>query len=368
MKQKNPDDNDALINSRPLILLGRDETVYSETFIANHVSYLDAEFLSLKKYMPIGKKISRWDSKDIYYGLKSIPNKVILKHILAKYKGRAILAEYGVNGANVLPVCKELGLSLVVHFHGYDAHKRDIVEEYKDKYLDLFNYAKAIIVVSSYMKDAVINLGAPPEKVHHIVYGIEPELFQMTNVANNPPVFFAGGRFTEKKAPYLTILAFKKVLQNVPEARLRFAGAGPLLPMCKDLVESLGMRGRIEFLGIIPAEKMAAELQNCRAFIQHSIIASDGDSEGTPNTILEAGISGVPVVATRHAGIKDVVIHNKTGFLVIEKDIDSMAEYIVELGKNPKLAKEIGGNAHKHVLENYSINKSISKLKAVIYA
>lgn len=368
MKKRNPNSNDVLINSRPLVLLGRDETAYSETFIGNHVSYLDAEFFSLKKYMPIDKKISKWNAKNIYYGLKSIPNKVFLKHFLAKYKGRAILAEYGVNGANVLPVCKELGLPLIVHFHGYDAHKRDIVEEYKEKYLDLFNYAKAIIVVSSYMRDAVVNLGAPPEKVHHIVCGIEPELFQRTNVAENPPVFFAGGRFTEKKAPYLTILAFRKVLESVPEAYLRFAGSGPLLPMCKDLVESLGMKGKIEFLGVIPAERMAVELQNCRAFIQHSIIASDGDSEGTPNTILEAGISGVPVVSTRHAGIQDVVIHNKTGFLVDEKDVDSMAEYIVELGRNPKLAKEIGDNAHMQILENYSINKSISKLKAVIYA
>lgn len=352
----------------PLILISKTETAYSETFIDNHVGYLGAEVLNLNQYMPISSRINKWDAKNIYYAIKSVPNKIILKHILAKQKGRPILAEYGVNGANVLPVCKELGLPLVVHFHGYDAHMLDVIENYRDRYLELFDYAKAIIVVSSYMREVVIKLGAPPEKVHHIVCGIEPDLFQITNVAANSPIFFAGGRFVEKKAPYLTILAFCKAVEKIPDAVLRFAGTGPLLPMCKDLAESLGVKEKVQFLGVIAAEQMAAELQNCRAFLQHSIIASDGDSEGTPNTILEAGISGVPVIATRHAGIGDVVIHNKTGFLVNEKDVDTMTEYIVKLGRDPDLASEIGMSAHKHILDNYSISISISKLRSVLYS
>jgi glycosyltransferase involved in cell wall biosynthesis len=111
---------------------------------------------------------------------------------------------------------------------------------------------------------------------------------------------------------------------------------------------------------------VAHELSAARAFVQHSVIAEDGDSEGTPNTILEAGCSGVPVIATRHAGITDVVKENETGLLVDEHDLDKMAEAILFLADHPEQAAVLGRNARRHIVENYSLQSMLQKLASAM--
>ena len=82
--------------------------------------------------------------------------------------------------------------------------------------------------------------------------------------------------------------------------------------------------------------------------------------------ILEAGAAGLPVVGTMHAGIVDAVVHGRTGFLVKEGDIDAMAEYMSQLLMNPELALEMGKRAREHISRNFSIEDSISNLRAII--
>jgi glycosyltransferase involved in cell wall biosynthesis len=100
--------------------------------------------------------------------------------------------------------------------------------------------------------------------------------------------------------------------------------------------------------------------------VQHSVTANDGDSEGTPNAVLEAGASGLPVVSTRHAGIKEAVIEMKTGLLVDEGDIDGMAQHMIRLAKDSALAASLGKTAREWISAEYSMDKSIGKLWSII--
>ena len=82
--------------------------------------------------------------------------------------------------------------------------------------------------------------------------------------------------------------------------------------------------------------------------------------------VLEAGASGLPVVSTRHAGIKDAVIHEKTGFLVAEGDIHTMAEHMTRLTQDPQLAADLGKAGREWVSSEYSMEKSINRLWSII--
>ena len=170
----------------------------------------------------------------------------------------------------------------------------------------------------------------------------------------------------EKKAPYLTILAFKKVLERLPEARLVMVGAGILHDVCSKLIKALHIEHAVELKGIVSHDGVAVLMQQSRVFVQHSLVPASGDTEGTPVVILEAGASGLPVVSTKHAGIPDVVIHGRTGFLVDEGDVDGMSKYIYELLNNPELASEMGKNAREHISANFSMKHSIEKLKNIL--
>ncbi len=146
-----------------------------------------------------------------------------------------------------MSACKENNIPFVVHFHGYDAYRKDVVSLYQLQYKKMFGEAKAIIAVSADMREKLITLGARAEKVECIPYGIDLDKFRQKEKDQVPSYFLATGRFVEKKAPYLTILAFLIVLKDIPDAKLIMVGDGPLLAACKQLVKSLGIEHTLDF-------------------------------------------------------------------------------------------------------------------------
>ena len=91
----------------------------------------------------------------------------------------------------------------------------------------------------------------------------------------------------------------------------------------------------VVFLGKLSHERVEEELRQARCFVQHSVIADSGNREGTPVAILEACMAGLPVVSTRHQGIAEVIREGETGYLVDERDINSMSAHMLTLAENP---------------------------------
>jgi glycosyltransferase involved in cell wall biosynthesis len=143
-------------------------------------------------------------------------------------------------------------------------------------------------------------------------------------------------------------------------------GDGELFDVSKNLVKSLGLENNIILLGGLERKEIVKHLEKAFLFLQHSIVASNGDSEGTPVGIIEAMAAGLPVVSTRHAGIPDVVIENKTGFLVDEGDINTMAKAIIKLAENRKLLSEFGTNGKVLIEKNFTLEKHINILNDII--
>jgi glycosyltransferase involved in cell wall biosynthesis len=216
------------------------------------------------------------------------------------------------------------------------------------------------------MRRKLIGLGAPENKIHYNPYGVDCDTFKVSDPSAAVPVLLAVGRFVDKKAPHLTIRAFAVARKDCPNARLRMIGDGPLLSQCRDLVDRLCLRESVEFLGAQPPEVVRKELRQARAFVQHSVEAASGDSEGLPNTILEAGASGLPVIATRHAGIPEAVVEGETGLLVDEGDVSAMAMGMSQLLLEPQLARRLGHAARQRMVNCFSIERSISGLWQIL--
>ena len=69
---------------------------------------------------------------------------------------------------------------------------------------------------------------------------------------------------------------------------------------------------------------------------------------------------------TPHAGIADAVIHGETGFLVAERDVDGMAQHLIQLVRDPELCRRMGDSARKHILRDYSMERHIGCIQEVI--
>jgi colanic acid/amylovoran biosynthesis glycosyltransferase len=143
-------------------------------------------------------------------------------------------------------------------------------------------------------------------------------------------------------------------------------GDGELLESCMALSRELCLEEKIDFCGIQKQEIIAQQFQRSLVYVQHSMITPDGDSEGTPLSILEAGACGLPVISTHHGGITDVIIDGETGFLVNEGDIKGMAEKMILLANNPAQAHTMGRYASEVIREKHDINDSIKMLWDII--
>jgi colanic acid/amylovoran biosynthesis glycosyltransferase len=276
-----------------------------------------------------------------------------------------VLAEYLVTGGYVVDLCKKCNVPLIATALGYDISKYKVLEENQTRYKQLFDYAKAIIVVSEHMKLNLDKYGCQMSKVIYSPAGPADSFFQVLPEFDNQQ-FFALGRFVNKKAPHLTLLAFNKVLEKHPNASLVMGGDGPLMSVCKDLVLGLNLVNKVKFIGHISQEEQRGYLKNSIAFVQHSKVALDGDNEGTPVAILEASAAGLPIISTIHAGIPGVVINGKTGLLSEENDMQGMAQNMIDILDDLTIAKQMGEYGRSHVRENFTLTQHIETISEIV--
>ena len=376
MVQKNNSDH----SQRVVCVVSPQQDAYSQTFIRAHKEYLPAKIESLytKDYetfsddhgplikLELAGRLTRAILRRSLNLDRQHFQQAALRRFLLRNKTEAVLAEFGPTATLVMDVCKEIEIPLIAHFHGFDAYRRGTLESYGRRYDELFKIAAAVIGVSHDMQAQLLSLGAPASKLHNNSCGVEPSVFKGADPLHSPRTFVAVGRFVNKKAPHLTLLAFKKMLEHVPDARLIMIGDGPLWEACYQMTKSLQLVDSVDLAGVRSQSEVASAMQGARAFVQHSVQTQDGDSEGTPVSVLEAGASGLPVIATRHAGIKHAVIDSRTGLLVDEGDITGMAEHMTRLAKDPQLAADLGGAARDWIGSEYSMEKSIGRLWTII--
>jgi colanic acid/amylovoran biosynthesis glycosyltransferase len=362
-----------------LCIIKPNKSSFSETFIQEHIdrlpgnkkvlyggafpvydnegNYLIKSKLGLLSYL-VQKKIFK--RKNI-----SIRNKALADY-LTREKIDVVLAEYGMVGAMVTTACKMANVPLVIHFHGADVHHKSVVKEYLRFYKIAFSYASSLIAVSNVMVDELKRLGAPADKIFKASCGVDTLKFPLLDISNTDRNFLSIGRFVEKKSPSSIVKAFKLVTEKFPDARLWMVGNGPLFNETKDLIKSLNLENNIELTGILKSDQIRELMRKSRCFVQHSVTARDGDKEGTPVTILEAGSSGLAIVSTLHTGIMEAVINGETGYLVAENDINGMAGYMIKIAGDVKLASELGIREAAHIRKNYDINDRINTLATIL--
>ena len=349
---------------------------YSETFIRNHMKHLHPEYeltggqwpyltrdhISIFKSL-LGVNLIRAAAKNLSPGIYHRIYTSSLKDFLKENRIDIVLAEYGPVGAKMVQGCLMAAVPLVVHFHGYDAFHYDTLRRNRKPYLSLFRNARKIIVVSDEMNKQLISLGAPQSNIEKIPYGVDTRLFSGVKPFENDRVFISVGRFTEKKGPDKTILAFHKAYQGDDRIRLWIIGDGELLTKCMHLAAQLRLEAAVKFLGVRSPEEIAGYHKKAYCFVQHSMKSRSGDSEGLPNTILEAMSSGLPVISTLHAGISEAVQHGVNGYLVPEGDIDGMAGYMNKICEEPGKVEEMSRLARQSAVTNYNLEIQVEKLK-----
>ena len=289
---------------------------------------------------------------------------------LRRFRPSVVLANYGPSGAAMLDVTRSLGIPLVVHFHGVDAHLTSMVNAYRNEYERMSREAAAVIVVSNAMKYALLKLGFQERKIHLLRCGVDLNQFSVGARSDKQRLFFSLGRFVDKKAPYLTCLAFKKVHARFPDAKLVIGGDGPLLEATANIASVLVLDDAILLPGKLTREEVVRYMTQAVAYVQHSITPVrgeyEGDSEGTPVSVMEAMAMGLPVVATAHTGITEIVEHGVDGFLSPERDIDQMAANMISILESGDALITMASNARLKAEKQFSKDDYLDGIERVL--
>ena len=356
-----------------IAILSPSQNPYSETFIQAHKRFLSGV---VYYYYGSGSQINLEGTGPVLSGIEKLKAKAgqilssghdyglwvdALVNSFKKNKIDVILVEYGNHAFHMLPALSKCEIPFVVHFHGYDASKNDTIEKC-NSYKEVFALASKVIAVSKVMEARLLKLGCPAEKLVYNVYGPWPE-FHEVQASYDGQHFIAIGRFTDKKAPYYLILSFKAIANEFPNAKLIMAGDGGLYNTCINLVRQFKLEDKILFPGVISPETYRDYLQSSLAFVQHSITAHNGDQEGTPLAVLEASAAGLAIISTYHAGIQDVILHEQTGLLSDEHDVEAMSVHMRRILETDGLAKELGMAGKSRIKESFSLQRHIDALQ-----
>jgi glycosyltransferase involved in cell wall biosynthesis len=266
-----------------------------------------------------------------------------------------ILANYGHGGVLLGPVARALGIPMVVSFHGADASRLASRPEWRRRFETMFSESVLVTGPSAYVVDRLVSLGCPADKARVLHYGIRVSTddSSVERMRQGQPVrFLFVGRHTPKKYPVGLIRAFHRCVQVLGpgKASLKMIGDGPLSGDVAAAVRDLGLENDVTLAGSLSHDAVLKAYDDADIYVQHSVTAPDGDEEGLPVSITEALAAGVPVVATRHSGIPEVVQEGITGYLVEEHDLEAMGRRMADLARQPELCKTMGHNG-KELLE-----------------
>ena len=286
------------------------------------------------------------------------PAALVALALIRRHRPDVVLAEFGFHGVRVMQAAALANVPFVVHFRGSDLSAQRRIGVLSGRYRRLVTVASGVVCKSKPMATTLEQLGMLRSRILISASGANPALFVAGDPAVAAPVFLAVGRFVAKKGPLHTIRAF--ALQ--PLGELWMVGEGPLLEDARCLVNDLQLQDRVRFLGVKSQDEVAALMRQVRVFVQHSLMAPDGDSEGNPVSVMEAQLSGLPVVSTRHAGIPDVVLDGSTGLLVEEGDVRGMAAAMERLMVDQGLAARYGRAGRERVLAGFTLEHHLQDL------
>lgn len=289
-----------------------------------------------------------------------------LASFLEKHGTRAVLAEFGTTGCALRVFCRKAGLPLFVNFHGHDAtvlgRRRDIRHAYRLLAQD----AERFICGSRHFAGILERLGIPAGRIEVVPCGIEIAQFS-SDGEKDPDLVVAVGRLTRKKRPDLAIRAFALAHREHPSLRLEIIGEGGQRAVCEETIRDLGLEQAVTLLGARPHDEVKARLAGAGIFVQHSVTAENGDQESQGISLLEAMASGLPVATTDHNGFSETVLHDETGFLSPEGDVEAMAGNILRLARDPELARRLGRAGRARVEAQFDAVHLCARLSALIF-
>jgi len=248
------------------------------------------------------------------------------------------------------------------------------------KYLfkKLCHNAKNVIAVSNYTKSLLIENKIMTDNIEVIPNGITAARFSCPanpkkvseikashNINANDKVLLTLSVLKSRKGHDMVIQALSKVLEQFPNIKYVIAGCGSDLDRLRGLVHQHNLDGKVIFAGEVDEDDVIHYYDMCDVYVMPS--RQDGAwVEGYGISFLEANAREKPVIGGRHGGVVEAIIDNETGILVEPNSPEEIAQAIIKLLSDEKLAKRMGENGRDRCLSQLNWKNIVKQTLSVI--
>lgn len=278
------------------------------------------------------------------------------------------------NGTPAALVARMRGLPLVVSLHGSDVYLSERAAPLSLAAAATFRAAAAVTACSGDLKERALRLGARAADVEVIPYGVDPQAFQPDpraaglvraelGIGQDTPLIVTVSRLVYKKGLTYLLEALPAILAHHPAAVLAIGGYGDLREELERRAHELGIAASVRFPGQLERERAARYVGAADVYVVPSIRDQKGNIDGLPNALLEGMAAARPIVASRVAGIPDVIADGEHGLLVPERDPAALAEAIARLLGDRALGKRLGSAARRRVLEQLTWDQTAARFE-----
>jgi glycosyltransferase involved in cell wall biosynthesis len=291
-----------------------------------------------------------------------------LSRQIATRNVRLVHAHFGPDAAFARRFIKRAKLPMVATFHGYDVFVKDQFQPGRAGALwvrereRVFEDASTLLAVSSAVRDRLLELGAPHEKVVVHYIGVDTDLFSpgAPRGSDDRTVLYVG-RLTHGKGILDLIRALQPLSAAIPFLSLRVVGEGPLKEAAARLATDLGVNA--VFIGAQEPSVVVNEMRSARVFSVLSQSGPDGWREGFGLVYAEAQACGLPVVSYRSGGVPEAVQHGSGGLLVAPGDLDALSEALEALLTNDGIRDQYAADGRIRVVREFELANQTRKLE-----
>jgi colanic acid/amylovoran biosynthesis glycosyltransferase len=276
-------------------------------------------------------------------------------------------AHGGLTSGVALHTARRLRVPLVTSFYGFDMWKHPQGDDgLSRRYAELFRHGAIFLVEGPAAAAQLVRIGAPKQRVR--IHRLGVDVAALPFAERQPPpgtlAVLMAARFVEKKGLPYGVEAFCRAAARYDGMRLTIVGGGTgrrserITRQIERIIDRHQMHERVQMHAFMPRQALLDLAMQHDVLLHPSVAGKYGDREGGHPVIMTiVAATGMPIIATHHCDIPQIVRDGETGWLCEERAVECLEHALVEAAGNPAMLASMGLAARAHAVAHYDLAK-----------